>query len=343
MENTVDLKKILYLAVHEINYGWGAEHFVNKGFIASGVKTVCIDFRKLRKTIVNQIKEVESFDYFLLQRGDNFPIKILKAINRPKFFWASELVSRNRDQDRLFKSNLFDHVFVRTIACKETIVSKGWLKEDCISIMLSGFDPETHYPLPNSEKDIDVLFIGNVLNRRKIWLHEIRKHCALTIADGVYGEEMVKLINRSKIILNIHSEDFLDTETRVFEVLGCKGFLLSEKLSIENPFKDRLHFVECTDLPDMITQTKYYLNNEIQINRIAEQGYLEALANHTYQKRAEHISELFSLYSYPNNTEAINMKMLNASKLESFILFLYDYCIGKVQNIRQRVKQIIKL
>jgi len=342
MENKVDLKNILYLAVHEINYGWGAEHFVNKGFINSRAKTIRIDYRKRRKTIVSQIKKAGSFDYFFLQRGDYFPIKILKAINRPKIFWASELVSRNRDQDRLFRCNLFDHVFVRTIACKETIVSKGWLKEDRISIMLSGFDPETHYPIQNSVKDIDVLFIGNLLNRRKIWLNEIRKHCALYIADGVYGVEMVKLVNRSKIILNIHSEDFLDTETRVFEVLGCKGFLLSEKLSIENPFQDRVHLVECADLQDMISQIKYYLNNESQIYRIAEQGYLAALANHTYQKRAEHISELFSLYSYPNNIEAINMKMLNASKLEAFILFLYDYFTEKARNLRKQLKNIIK-
>ena len=162
----MDSMRILYIAVHENNRGWGSEHFVNDGFNEIGVETSCVDFRKYRKEIVECILQVPTFDYLFLQRGDYFPIELLRAVRRPKFFWASELVSRNRDQDRLLSCGLFDHTFVHTKACKEAIVRNGWLQESQITVLLNGFDPKTHYPL-SVEKDIDVLFIGNMLKRRK--------------------------------------------------------------------------------------------------------------------------------------------------------------------------------
>lgn len=144
--------RLLYIAVHEQNKDWGAEHFLAKAFLSLGVDLVTIDYRKHRKDIIQRIKQVGDFDYFFLQRGDDFPIGILKSINRPKFFWASELVSRNRDQDRLLNSGLFEHVFVHTLACKRSIIEKGWLTEDKVTVLLNGFDPESHYPIEGIKK-----------------------------------------------------------------------------------------------------------------------------------------------------------------------------------------------
>lgn len=190
--------RLLYIAVHEQNKDWGAEHFLAKAFLSLGVDLVTIDYRKHRKDIIQRIKQVGDFDYFFLQRGDDFPIGILKSINRPKFFWASELVSRNRDQDRLLNSGLFEHVFVHTLACKRSIIEKGWLTEDKVTVLLNGFDPMSHYPIEGIKKDIDVLFIGNMLGRRRKWLDEIKRSCNLYEAVGIYGADMVQLVNRAK-------------------------------------------------------------------------------------------------------------------------------------------------
>jgi hypothetical protein len=37
------------------------------------------------------------------------------------------------------------------------------LTEDKVTVLLNGFDPESHYPIEGIKKDIDVLFIGNML------------------------------------------------------------------------------------------------------------------------------------------------------------------------------------
>ena len=111
--------KILYINVIEQNAGWGAETFINKGFQAFGHNITNLDFRKHRRVLATKLNEVADFDVLFLQRGDRFPIYLLKACNRPLFFWASELVSRNRVQNILLKSNLFDHIFVRSDDCKK--------------------------------------------------------------------------------------------------------------------------------------------------------------------------------------------------------------------------------
>ena len=71
---------------------------------------------------------------------------------------------------------------------------------------------------------------------------------------------MTKYINRSKIVLNIHSEEHLDLETRVFEVLGCGSLLISEKLDSINPFNSQ-ELIECKSIPEICDKINYYLKN----------------------------------------------------------------------------------
>ena len=46
--------RLLYIAVHEQNKDWGAEHFLAKAFLSLGVDLVTIDYRKHRKDIIQR-------------------------------------------------------------------------------------------------------------------------------------------------------------------------------------------------------------------------------------------------------------------------------------------------
>lgn len=293
--------KLLYSNVIEQNKGWGAEWFVNKAFHAIGVETQTIDYRAHRFSLPCKFFFSKPFEYFLLQRGDRFPLEILDNIKTPKFFWASELVSRRRDQDRLFQYKEFDHVFVRGHACKSIITQKGWMAEEKISILLSAFDPAI-FNKQEVKKDIDVLFVGSLTSRRKEIISKLQN---ITVTKA-YGAELSKLINRSKIVLNIHAENFADTETRVFEVLGSGSFLLTEKLASENPFKDGSHLVEL-DIHEFDKKIHYYLEHENEREKIAQQGYAEAHAHHTYVHRAKYIETIFK--KFPLATQKISFKV----------------------------------
>jgi Glycosyl transferases group 1 len=331
---------IFYINVIEENAGWGAEFFVNRGFINNGNQTITLDYRKNRHWLSNRFFELnQNFDVLFLQRGDAFPIELLCTVKRPCFFWASELVSRCRDQDRLFKSRIFNHAFVRTQNCIDEIAQKGWMDRDNLSVLLSGFDEVVHCKINNIEKDIDILFVGSMMARRSEWLTSLSKYYSIRV-EQAFGSEMVKLFNRAKVILNIHAEDYLDTETRVFEVLGCGSFLLSEKLSKENPFVSGSHLVEVDSFEDMVDKIHYYLQHDDEREAIAYEGYAEALHNHTYTKRAEYISSVFLRYSDNlNNKNPIDKTYIYPYWFKEKSLRARQIISGKLSSIKDRLKR----
>jgi len=310
--------KILYINVIEQNADWGAETFLNKGIESLGHVTTNLDYRKHRRSLAIKLNKISDFDVLFLQRGDRFPPHLLKICNRPKFFWATELVSRNRDQDILLKSNQFDHIFVHSNDCKKRVINNNWVDEKNISVMLNGFDEELHKRI-TADKDIDILFVGSILDRREKILKKLSAHYNVEIYKA-YGKEMSELFNRAKIVLNIHAEEFLDTETRMYEALGCGAFIISEKLSSENPFIPNKHYIEVETFDDMKNKIDYYLNNPLECDKIAQAGYLEAINNHTYQHRAQELIEHFNKYNNQSNQPAFNSKkMIYYSVIEKII------------------------
>lgn len=339
--------KILHVSYIETNSGWGAECFLDSALERLGHTVYKVDFKKHFNDLTTEIQKYEDFDLFFLQRGDWFPKEILKSVNRPCVFWASELISRCRDQDRLLYSGLFDHIFVHSTSCLETLSRKLRNRKDNtkLSCLINAYDSDLHRKLYLS-KDIDVLFIGSITERRRNILNDLKNRIQITICENVYAEQFVELVNRAKIVINIHSAKHLDTETRVFEVLGCGTFLLSEKLSKENPFIPGMHYVEA-DIDEFEEVIKKYLADESAREKIAAAGYMEALNNHSYLARArDSIVPIFErcIVEYGmHDQEALDMVRMKRlySKESSFfykaIRRLFIRCFEKYQHIYDRI------
>lgn len=305
--------QIFYVSVIEHNAGWGAETFINNALQHNGHTTYTLDYRQnryqLHRAFMNQPGD---FDAFFLQRGDYFPLKLVECIQRPRVFYFSELVATRRDADHLFKANVFDHYFVRSDHCQTLLQERSWVPAHKVSVLLSAVDPAT-YNYSNTRPDIDVLFIGNLSPRRKALLHKIRQHHPVTVKSA-YGSEAGHFYNRAKIILNLHAHEALDTETRVFEVLGAGGFLLTEKLSSESPFQTGVHLVEVQSTDEIIESIAYYLHHQADRTRIAKAGYDYVQAHHTYAARTQEIIDklemLVAQTAFPKTTPAIRYACL---------------------------------
>ena len=336
--------KILYANVIEKHAGWGSEYCINKALRALGHETYCVDYRKNRYRLYRRFINAPDCDAFLLQRGDYFPIPLIKSLRIPRFFLTTELVSRCRDQERLLKSGLFDHIFLHTRNCVDMVISKNWVKPNQCSLLLLAFDENLQRKIPGTVKDIDLLFVGHLSSRRRIILRKIasRFNCLIT---EVFGEEMVCLFNRAKIILNIHAEDFLDTETRVFEALGCGSFLLTEQLSSENPFSNR-ELVQFKDIEDLMRKIRYFLDHDEEREAIAERGHLAALKNHTYTHRAQQMVGIISSFLKPapeNNYGTIkcNLDLRMYALMEPFVP-VYYFCVKKILPLWRKTHRIWK-
>jgi hypothetical protein len=138
-----------------------------------------------------------------------------------------------------------------------------------------GYVPELTRIAPAAEQDIDVLFVGSLVQRRVNVLQALHERGANVVpVFGVYGERRDALIARSKIVLNLHLY-----EAKVFEIvrvsylLANRCFVVSERGSDpdgERPYADGLAFAEYDALVDTCLQ---YLDAPADRARIAERGF----------------------------------------------------------------------
>jgi hypothetical protein len=290
--------RLLYINKIETNAGWGYETFLNEAFQHLGVETICLDYEKNKYRLAQRLLKLDQdFDALLLQRGTGYsiPLEVIRSIRRPRFFLFTELVARNPHQHYLLNNQLFDHVFLRSLPCIEQVIIRNWLHPDQLDLVLSAINPSFHKPLPHTPKDIDVLFVGSIQPRRQKILAALAKSFNLE-THTAFGVEMVELINRSKIVLNIHGEEFLDTETRVYEVLACHGFLITEKLSAESPFTDGVHLVEAIGLAEFKNSIASFLDQPAHRQQIAQAGYQAVLSAHTFLERARQLTRVIESY-----------------------------------------------
>ena len=111
----------------------------------------------------------------------------------------------------------------------------------------------------------------------------------------VWGPELVKVYNASKIALNIH-----DPQTcpimRDFEVPGCGAMLLTDQAQmLETLFEIGKEIVTFDTVDDLQKKIVHYLENESERVAIANQGYERVGSEHMYRHRMnELINHVFT-------------------------------------------------
>jgi len=90
-----------------------------------------------------------------------------------------------------------------------------------------------------------------------------------------YWDEMPRVFRNSKINLNISSRTIESgIPQRVFDILACGGFCLTNyQPEIAEFFEDGRELVMYTDLEDMHSKARYYLEHEKERIQIARNGY----------------------------------------------------------------------
>jgi spore maturation protein CgeB len=106
---------------------------------------------------------------------------------------------------------------------------------------------------------------------------------------AVWDEELVKVYNASKIVLNIHSPQTVPI-MRDFEVTGCGAFLMTDYArgleTMFNPGEEIICYKETEELKDLV---KFYLSHPAEREEIARKGNLRANRDHTYARRMEEL------------------------------------------------------
>lgn len=113
-------------------------------------------------------------------------------------------------------------------------------------------------------------------------LHSVRTHAPI---ESLYG--MPKVFHLSKINLNMTIKPIqTGLPLRVFDILGCGGFLMTNyQAELTDFFEIGKDLEAYSSLDELIDKCSYYLQHEEERKKIALQGYQTVKQFHTYAHR----------------------------------------------------------
>lgn len=145
---------------------------------------------------------------------------------------------------------------------------------------------------PDLEKIYDVSFVGSLnqpatmVERREL-LQALEPICRMNnYRQPVFGTDMVRLYNQSRIVVNIPVEGGFNMRT--FEAMAAGALLLTKDVGNgqRDLFTPGSHLVTFHDKQDLLDKVAYYLSHEKERAEIARNGMNEVLSKHTYAHRA---------------------------------------------------------
>jgi hypothetical protein len=131
----------------------------------------------------------------------------------------------------------------------------------------------------DSERDIDVLFLGDLrVRRRRRILRRLMNEGVPVRALGSYsdarywGESRNALLNRTRILLNLPRHPGLLADMRLILGMATGAMVLSEPVHLPDPYVPGTHYVE-TPLDQMAEVAARYLADEDARSAIADAGH----------------------------------------------------------------------
>lgn len=235
--------------------------------------------------------------------------KILEKITVPKIGWYVEPfanLTRLRESSRFF--DLYNSFHLKALDhLSNERIKTGYL---CHAV-----NPKRFYPFPDSQPVFDLCFVGNFSPWRDevlkaalgltknialygpSWLKKGKSKinredlAAIYRGEKIVGEELNGLFNSSRIVLSASRiRDSSGLNMRFFEVLAAGAcFLTDAPPELERHFIRDKHLVTFDNLEELTLKLKKLLDDPALRKSIAQAGYEQVMAHHTYEHLAKEI------------------------------------------------------
>jgi hypothetical protein len=138
-----------------------------------------------------------------------------------------------------------------------------------------GYSPSWERPMPVVEKDIDVLFWGQINPARESMFQYFKDaDVNIVYSSNLYGDKLYDHISRSKIILwSKHSNCIDYAQLHCLPAQAQREFVLVERSVDYGVFEPDVNFIVFGDREDCLTKIKYYLKHEKERQEFAERAY----------------------------------------------------------------------
>jgi spore maturation protein CgeB len=272
---------------------WLAEHKIN----GSGLSKCNVVLRQMEEFVPDVFFIGSMFDYY-----GKFLEKVAQ-ITKNIFAWISCPYSERLDfsgiRCLLTSNDLFVERFkamdmnaeLLRVAFDTEIISALDNKKTIDVSFIGGLSRKTHRSRVQGlelllAKGIDVKTFGYGLKRPLV---PFAKHLLWNSYGGeLWGIEMYRTLNRSKISLNFHIDvaQGMSGNMRIFEATGCGTLLMTESAkNLNRLFQPGKEVVAYDNFADLNEKIRYYLSHDTERGRIADEGQKACIERHSYSIR----------------------------------------------------------
>ena len=184
-------------------------------------------------------------------------------------------IQQSRNVIAFWDRGLIDHIFV-SLRPRTAFLSEFGIRSTAVPI---GYTPTLGRSLGHGNRDIDVLFLGHVSTRRRALLKKIDAalqkagHTLKVIDRDCYGDDRTAILNRSKIVLNLHKFPWEFPGQRLLMAMSCRALVVSEWAPDTTPYMHGEHMftARVEELPETL------------VTLLEDQGKREAVAEAGHQ------------------------------------------------------------
>jgi hypothetical protein len=233
----------------------------------------------------NQTPDFESYDVIInLENYDQTGwVPDLSGVSKPiKLMWAIDSHCQG--------IGLYEKIFIQGKYTKILEATKHFLSPNRIWFP-NCYDSDFINPLKIPKSNF-IGFCGNYVNRHAFFNQIKARFPEFKLDINVRGIDMIRAINSYQIHFNKNMLN--DINYRNFETLGCGTCLLTsyDPYYNEMGFKEGENCFFYQSLEEAIEKIKYLKNNPETISKVAEQGHIFGLKNHTFKVRAKTLIEI---------------------------------------------------
>ncbi len=171
-------------------------------------------------------------------------------------------------------------------------------------------NPYAYFPMPAARRR-DMSFIGMAKDDRATVITLLREQ---GLKIEVFGrnwpngmdiplQEMVRIFCESRINLNITSlasPALQHINSRIFEVPGCRGFLItSTAKDLERYYIPDEEIVVASSIEELTDKARHYLSHDTEREAIARRGYQRTMQEHTWAHRFGNILSAIGFHAIP--------------------------------------------
>ena len=231
-------------------------------------------------------------DIALFMDWGRFDSQWLDKKLKPNTFWVQESGDDPQNFERNFPKSERFHITLSP----DSDSTEEYKKRGRDAYWWTHFaDTRVQFPIETKPEYVAVTTRGQGGSQ---FLDTITQHGGGTIGNqnGFGPKEHTQFLNKGKMVIQ-HSR-WGEITRRLFEGMACGKMILCDRLEkskkLDELFIDGEDIIYYDDIVDCINKMNKYSEDDIERNRIAQNGYKKVLENHTQKQRVEFIIEKYN-------------------------------------------------